>query len=238
MVFGVMLMIGAITLMLSNSQEAARAEQSVEEYLPQLIAQIEKNEQIIVSGGSLSWLEPDVQTGQEPQSGNALTDEAQSEDVSANSGDDRVPAQSSPNTGSVSHDASSMTQVVIKQYSYIGYLTIPKLRLELPIMTDWSYEHLKISPCRYSGSVMGDDLVLMAHNYARHFGKLSELSTGDEVYFTDVLGITTRYQVVGRDVLDPYAVGEMTSGEFDLTLFTCTYGGQSRVTVYCDKVVS
>ena len=44
------------------------------------------------------------------------------------------------------------------------------------------------------------------------------------------------YEVVGKDVLEPTAVEEMTSGDFDLTLFTCTYGGEFRVTVYCDKV--
>ena len=26
-----------------------------------------------------------------------------------------------------------------------------------------------------------------------------------------------------------------SDGDFDLTLFTCTYGGESRVTIYCDK---
>jgi sortase A len=47
-------------------------------------------------------------------------------------------------------------------------------------------------------------------------------------------GKTTVYTVVGTDVLDPSAVEVMTAGEYDLTLFTCTYGGASRVTVYCD----
>ena len=28
----------------------------------------------------------------------------------------------------------------------------------------------------------------------------------------------------------------MTAGDFDLTLFTCTYGGKSRVTLRCDRV--
>ena len=48
-------------------------------------------------------------------------------------------------------------------------------------------------------------------------------------------GVTTRYKVVAMDILEPTAVDVMTAGEFDLTLFTCTYSGQSRVTVYCDK---
>ena len=131
--------------------------------------------------------------------------------------------------------AFEMTEVVINGYGYIGYLSIPSLELNLPIMGAWDDIRLQIAPCRYHGSVNGEDLVLMAHNYATHFGHLSELREGDSVVFTDMDGITTHYQVVARDILPPDAVEEMTSGEFDLTLFTCTYGGESRVTVYCDK---
>ena len=129
-----------------------------------------------------------------------------------------------------------MTEVEIDGYAYIGYLSVPKLELELPVMADWDYTRLRIAPCRYTGSIRGEDLVIMAHNYASHFGGLSKLSEGAGVIFTDMDGITTAYEVVAQDVLHPYDVEEMTSGDFDLTLFTCTYGGKSRVTVYCDRV--
>ena len=131
--------------------------------------------------------------------------------------------------------AFEMTEVEINGYAYIGYLSIPKLELELPIMADWDYAKLQISPCRYTGSVRGEDLVLLAHNYASHFGKISQLSEGDQVIFTDMDGVTTIYQVVAHDILAPNALQEIISGDFDLTLFTCTYGGKSRVTVYCDR---
>jgi sortase A len=131
--------------------------------------------------------------------------------------------------------AFEMTEVKINGYPYIGYLSIPALELELPVMAGWTYSRLKVAPCRYHGSVRGEDLVIMAHNFARHFGKISELAVGDQVIFTDMDGIVTVYEVVGQDVLGPYAVEEMTAGDYDLTLFTCTYGGQSRVTVYCDR---
>lgn len=130
----------------------------------------------------------------------------------------------------------TMKEMVIDGNAYIGYLSIPGLQLDLPIMSDWSYEKLQVAPCRYYGSLRGDDLVLMAHNYAQHFGKISQLKEGDMAYFTDVDGLITEYTVVGQDILDPDAVEEMVSGDFDLTLFTCTYGGESRVTVYCEKV--
>lgn len=132
--------------------------------------------------------------------------------------------------------AFEMAETVINGHAYIGYLSIPALGLDLPIMSGWDYQKLRIAPCRYYGSVLGQDLVLMAHNYANHFGKISTLQEGDAVIFTDVEGVVTQYEVVAQDILRPEAVEEMTAGAFDLTLFTCTYGGSSRVTVYCDRV--
>lgn len=129
-----------------------------------------------------------------------------------------------------------MEELEVDGNGYVGYLRLPALGLELPVLGDWSYRKLNIAPCRYTGSVRGENLVIMAHNYRSHFGKLSRLSLGDSVSFTDINGNTTAYEVVGKDILEPTAVEEMTSGDFDLTLFTCTYGGRSRVTVYCDGI--
>ena len=129
-----------------------------------------------------------------------------------------------------------MPVMEIDGYDYIGFLAIPSLGLELPVMTDWTYPQLQISPCRYSGSMYSDDLVVMAHNYPKHFGKLFDLRFGDTVTFTDMDAETVQYVVVALDVLQPDAIEEMTAGDFDLTLFTCNYGGQSRVTVRCDRI--
>ena len=136
----------------------------------------------------------------------------------------------------LTEEDKEMTEVEINGHLYIGYLSIPSLELELPIMSDWSYPKLKIAPCRYAGTLLGEDLVLMAHNYNSHFGRFTDLELDDTVIFTDVDGIVTHYQVVGQDILPPDSVEEMTAGAFDLTLFTCTYGGKSRVTIYCNKV--
>jgi len=128
-----------------------------------------------------------------------------------------------------------MTEVVIDGNSYIGYLSIPALGMELPVLSDWSYELLEIAPCRYFGTLREENLVLMAHNYHKHFGEISAVSVGESLSFTDMDGIVTEYEIVARDVLLPEAVEEITAGDYDLTLFTCTYGGQSRVAVYCEK---
>ncbi len=128
-----------------------------------------------------------------------------------------------------------MPTVKIKDKDYIGILDIPELGLSLPIMSNWSYPKLKISPCRYQGSAYLDNLIIMAHNYKSHFGKLINLSIGDEIYFTDTVGNVFFYRVVELETLVPSAVEEMKSGDWDLTLFTCTIGGATRVTVRCER---
>lgn len=129
--------------------------------------------------------------------------------------------------------APAMTEVEIDGYDYIGYLTIPSLALELPVMSEWDYERLEMAPCRYAGTVQNDDLVIAAHNYSEHFGKISRLSEGEKVCFVDVNGIKFCYDVVAVEMLTSNNVEGMTAGAYDLTLFTCDYGGENRVTVRC-----
>ena len=136
----------------------------------------------------------------------------------------------------LTEEDKKMTEVEIDGHLYIGYISVPAVEIELPVMSSWSYPKLKIAPCRYTGSVRGEDMVLMAHNYNGHFKRISELEIGDDVFFTDMDGNEICYQVVGKDVLESTAVEEMTAGDFDLTLFSCTYGGAARITIYCDRV--
>lgn len=118
-------------------------------------------------------------------------------------------------------------------YKYIGTLTIPVIDLELPVMDSWSYPKLKIAPCRYSGSAYLNNMIIAAHNYTGHFGRLKNLQPGDDVIFTDVDGNVFNYKVAQMETLVPTAVEEMISGEWDLTIFTCTVGGSTRVTLRC-----
>ena len=118
----------------------------------------------------------------------------------------------------------------------IGILSIPALDLELPVLTDWSYAKLKKAPCHYYGSYYEKDFVIAAHNYKAHFGRLSELQAGDVVVFTDVSGTAHYYEVVILETLPQNATKEMITSGFDLSLYTCTFGGGSRVTVRCNVV--
>ena len=146
-----------------------------------------------------------------------------------------VPEETAQTAVPTEAEERTMTVADIDGYGYIGFVSIPALGLELPVMADWSYPRLRIAPCRYSGSIFTDDLVLMAHNYRKHFGPIRRLKSGDGVIFTDMDGESVRYRVVAVEILGAGAVEEVTSGDYDLTLFTCTYGGENRVTVRCDR---
>lgn len=129
----------------------------------------------------------------------------------------------------------NMPEVWIDGDAYVGNISVPAIGIELPVMAQWDYSRLKKSPCRQFGSSRSDDLVIAAHNYRSHFGRLKELEVGDEVAFTDMDGIVNTYTVEKTQVLEPDRVDQVENSGYDLVLYTCTYGGKSRVCVFCDR---
>lgn len=121
--------------------------------------------------------------------------------------------------------------------AYVGVLTIPSLNLELPILSRWSKDGVKVAPCRLEGTPYQNDMVLGAHNYTVHFGKLSLLKAGDLIYFADIDGNIFTYEAVSFEVLRPNQGEILCDGQWDLSLFTCTLSGRSRFTVRCQQIL-
>lgn len=129
--------------------------------------------------------------------------------------------------------AGALQQITWSGYDLVGMVRIPALALELPVMSTWDYGLLQMAPCRYSGSVDGGDLILMAHNYKNHFGRLKELEQGAAVEFEDVDGTVYVYEVTATEILKKTESDRLASSDCELTLFTCTQGGYSRYVVRC-----
>lgn len=123
--------------------------------------------------------------------------------------------------------------ILIDGEAYLGYLTIDALSLSLPVRQALTEQNLKETPCRFAGSPGVRGFVIAAHNYRRHFAGLGKLAVGDAVRFTDAAGAVYAYTVSQVETLDAADVAGMTDESFDLTLFTCTYSGERRVTVRC-----
>ena len=125
--------------------------------------------------------------------------------------------------------------IIVEGDAFCGRIIIDKLEMELPIYDEWDYKRLKSAPCRYTGGVNTDDIIIAGHNYKTIFGSLGKLVNGDEIKFIDGYGEEHIYEVYDVVILDGTAVSDMQSGEWDLTLFTCTKSGEQRVTVRCER---
>ena len=151
---------------------------------------------------------------------------------------------SSSETGDIENEEPVMPEpseqpafapVEIDGLSYDGYLTIPSIELEMAVFDTWNDELLRKSLCRYYGSPDTDDFVIAGHNYMSGFGKLRDISVGDEVYFTDMNGNVIRYRVELTEITGGTDISHMIESDWDLSLYTCTYGGTDRLTVRCNR---
>jgi len=227
---GVLLILAAIILTGYNLVEGYMAGQAADQAMQFLYPMIEGAEPtaapLVVSGGQAA---PDVPV---------LVPPTESEGVQSRPQPTQEPApMATPSVeipDYVLNPKMEMPVVNYDGYDYIGVLEIPMLGLRLPIISQWSYPGLKIAPCRYVGSAYTNNMVISAHNYQRHFGRINELRPGNTVLFTDVDGNVFKYEVVLKETLAPNDVDSMKYADFDLTLFTCTVGGSHRVTVRCD----
>lgn len=219
LLLGLILLIGALTLWQSNRHEALEAEEASREVMGQLAERI-----------TLRQTEDAAPDQGEEEPAFSPEPEDDTEDPAPDGGEE---PEAPPSPEPAEKEILPMDTVEIDGRLYVGFLTIPDLQLELPVMAEWDYDRLNTAPCRYSGTIAGGDLVIAAHNYPYHFGRLKDLSLGAEILFTDVNGVSTRFSVAELEILPPTAVEDMIAGDYELTLFTCTYGGATRFTVRC-----
>lgn len=144
---------------------------------------------------------------------------------------------------------AEMPTVMLDGVDYVGVISIPSQGITLPVASDWSYPLLRQSPCRFSGTASGGDLVICGHNYATHFSPLKWIEPGAEVIFTTVDNVEYRYLVSTRETVGPNSVEQMilnennaaqqgVASDWDLTLFTCNTGGQTRCAVRCVRTAN
>lgn len=205
-ILGVLFLIGSAGLLIYNQREDVRAGKAAEEQLIRLVEEISIQRE---------GLQEEISTAT-PEEEEALFQELQS-------------------TLPTVEQGILMDEIEVDGKTYIGYISFPTLEIDLPVMSRWTVEKLYTSPCHYFGSVQDGNLVIMAHNYSRHFGRITELKSGDPVYFINAFGEAFFYRVEFQEILPSDCIPQLTSGEFDLTLFTCTYGGANRITVRCNE---
>ena len=128
-----------------------------------------------------------------------------------------------------------MPRVPLDDVDVVGEISYPACGISLPVAAEWKDSVAKRVPCVYVGSAYGDDMIVAGHSYKSHFRGLYDARVGDEVSFTDMAGNVFRYRVTETTTVDGTDVAGLKSGEWDLTLFTCTRDSRSRVVVRCER---
>lgn len=128
-----------------------------------------------------------------------------------------------------------MKHVAVNNFDICGIINVPAIDIKMAVIYDWSYPNLKSSACRYSGTP-DSQMIVIAHNYKRHFGGLNRLNPGDKVEFASADGKKYIYKVTGTETWATDQLREIIAGDdWDLTLFTCTFDGNHRIVVRCER---
>ena len=135
------------------------------------------------------------------------------------------------------------------RYSTIATINIPKINVEYPILdgeTDSVEETealLKISPTKFWGPEPNEigNFCIVGHNYrnSRFFSKVPTLENGDIIKITDLAGQTINYRVYNKYEVEPTDVSctsQLTNGNKEITLITCTNDSRMRVIVKAREV--
>ena len=129
------------------------------------------------------------------------------------------------------------------QYEIEAVLSYPKLGINYSVLSNESEALLKISLCKYWGpspNKVGNYCVV-GHNYrsGKMFGKLSMAQNGDQVILKDLSGNQVTYAVYTKYVVEPTDVSctsQLTNGQREVTLITCTNYGKQRLVVKAREI--
>lgn len=175
---------------------------------------------LLAAGGF--WLYNNWEDAQANKAANALLFKVQQKIPNASS----EPNQSSE-SGTIKIGADTLTSID----NSLGILKIPSLGLTLPVQRKYTLDALRTSPCQFTNGGRLERLIICGHNFATHFGKIGTLSKGDAITLTDMGGHTYNFSVSEVLTVEPNDWNALKTGNWDLTLFTCTVGGLKRVLV-------
>lgn len=124
------------------------------------------------------------------------------------------------------------------EYFTIGVINIPAININYPILSTTTEELMKISVSKFWGANPNQvgNLCIVGHNYrnSKFFSKISTLETGDIIEITDLSGTTLQYSVYDKYIVDPTDVSctsQLTDGQKEVTLITCTSDSKHRTVV-------
>lgn len=124
----------------------------------------------------------------------------------------------------------------IQTSKYLGKIIIDKIDLEYSVFKEMNEEYLKISPCRFYGSNLGEkgNICIAGHNYNNNkfFSRLGEIEINDKIKLVNLNEEVFEYIVfdIFETTDDDMSILKSTKN-FELTLLTCNNANKKRLIV-------
>lgn len=145
-----------------------------------------------------------------------------------------------PSESTNSNSSTSKKKTYYEGYVMIGYITIPKTNVKLPILDSVSPDSLNtaVAALYPSNPQLNEpgNVVIIGHNYrnGKFFSDNDKLSIGDKVLIKDTTGRElsyTIYQKFQTTEQDTSFYTRDTKGVAEITLSTCTDDSKARIII-------
>lgn len=128
----------------------------------------------------------------------------------------------------------SMPILEIDGKDFVGILEVPAYQAQLPIAAVWDPAEVTNYPCRYTGSVYENSLIVGGSDNEGQFDFMQIITGGDIIKITDVTGLRYTYVVTRIEKTSDVSTENLCTDEADLTLFARNTYGLDYTVVRCD----
>ena len=130
---------------------------------------------------------------------------------------------------------NAMSSMEIDGESYVALLEMDMYKFKMPVRSVWDEKAVEAVPCRYSGSIYNNTLVIAATDAEGQMDFVNSVNTGDRLTVTDMRGEQFSYKVVKVENSNTATVEELNTDEFDLTIFVEYSGPTDYLFIRCDS---
>lgn len=112
---------------------------------------------------------------------------------------------------------NSMSVLSLEGVDFVGLLAMPKFNSVLPVGAQWG-KSIKY-PCKFNGSIYDRTIQIGATTQKGQYDFYHEISVGDDVLFTDMVGKVYSYEISNIRYDTHIDQTSLTASNSDLTLF-------------------
>ena len=145
-----------------------------------------------------------------------------------------------PDESQISSSSTTKKKTYYEGFAMIGYITIPKTNVKLPILDSVTPQALEVAVAALYPSNpqlnQPGNVVIIGHNYrnGKFFSDNEKLSVGDKILIKDATGTELSYTIYEKfetTEQDTSFYTRDTNGGIEVTLSTCTDDSKARIII-------